>query len=235
MPATRMSDEAIRNVIARLYADSEVDPPTAKSPIAPLARLIDADCHSVTRLEIAGLTERAAEQDLLQRGALLKPADWDAAEPLAGYMYACGGMGILYVERGDVVERRRFSAAHELGHYLLHFLPVYENGDVESVQTDRFKPAEVDTASAVVGEAPPDQAIADAALHARREVEANSFAAELLMPREVIVTLADLNRGRFIGDDLAWWLAGEMLVSADAMRIRLRTLGISESLGGPSQ
>jgi IrrE N-terminal-like domain len=56
------------------------------------------------------------------------PEDVDVA--LAGFLYAWpyrnAVWGCLLVEQNDIVERRRFSAAHELGHYMLHFRPAIQ-------------------------------------------------------------------------------------------------------------
>ena len=47
---------------------------------------------------------------------------------MAGYLFAYqrdeSSYGCILVKQDDPVERRRFSAAHELGHYLPHFLPL---------------------------------------------------------------------------------------------------------------
>ena len=56
------------------------------------------------------------------------------------------------------------------------------------------------------------------------EREANEFAAELLMPVEVIRELVTHYAADCLGDDLIWRLSSEMLVSRAAMRWRLREL-----------
>ncbi len=56
------------------------------------------------------------------------------------------------------------------------------------------------------------------------EREANEFAAELLMPVEVIRELVTHYTADCLGDDLIWRLSSEMLVSRATMRLRLREL-----------
>jgi len=44
----------------------------------------------------------------------------DAAERLAGFVFLAGRVGWAFVNADDILPRRRFSAAHELGHFVLH-------------------------------------------------------------------------------------------------------------------
>lgn len=95
-------------------------------------------------------------------------------------------------------DRQRFSAAHELGHYVLEHA---RRGDAEMVSPlgRRF-----DT----------------------KEVEADSFAAEFLMPAEMI--LSDLKQFRKSDklEEAVYHLANRFLVSYQAMVYRLSRLGI---------
>jgi Zn-dependent peptidase ImmA (M78 family) len=107
--------------------------------------------------------------------------------------------------------RQRFTIAHEIGHLLLHegafivdhAVRVNWRNDVSGMATDT------------------------------QEIEANTFAAELLMPRDFII--AGLERyvdeaaggGRAMShEDLITRLAREFDVSAEAMGYRLINLGI---------
>jgi hypothetical protein len=228
MRQTRMRDAAIKATIRQAYAVAGVAEPTVASPIAPLARLIDSDGFSLTGVEVASLTPSAAEKDLIQRGALIQQRGWDDIVRLAGYIYSCGGMAVLYVNSGDEVERRRFSAAHELGHFLLHFLPRAERGEVESEFIDGVHRGFDDASDPDEANGP--EPAGEDAFEAVMEAEANRFAAELLMPSQVVTELAASLVGRFHPDDLSWWLSGEMLVSQQAMRYRLQSLGLAGDL-----
>ena len=58
------------------------------------------------------------------------------------------------------------------------------------------------------------------------EREANHFAAELLMPVEVLYTLATHTFSYLQGEELVWRLATELLVSQASMRWKLYHLGL---------
>jgi Zn-dependent peptidase ImmA (M78 family) len=102
--------------------------------------------------------------------------------------------------------RKRFTIAHELGHYILH-----------RSESDVF-----------VDEAPIFYrgALSEGGVDAR-EIEANVFAAELMMPEESV--RADFKAGRFrTPDDAIVELAARYDISRAAMRYRLRQLKLIE-------
>jgi Zn-dependent peptidase ImmA (M78 family) len=224
--------QSIQSAIADLYRIAEISRPTARQRVILLGELIGG--YNLTCTEIAGLTSEAASNFLLRRGAILEPIDNTNQEPLAGYIYVNKTSGHIFVERNDFLVRRRFSVAHELGHYLLHFLPLIANGafvdEYESVEiTEALAPSssEEDADDLPLGQVrisrqaehllslPPYEQI---------EREANEFAAELLMPIEIVRELETYHAADCLGDDLTWRLSSEMLVSRAAMRRRLREL-----------
>jgi Zn-dependent peptidase ImmA (M78 family) len=71
----------------------------------------------------------------------------------------------IVVNATDVVERRRFTVAHEIGHFMLHLAQVGEG-----VSDDQFYRSN---------------------LGGQLETEANQFAADLLMPYHLILQLKD--------------------------------------------
>ncbi len=75
----------------------------------------------------------------------------------------------IFVEQSAPPYRKRFSIAHELGHYFLH---LHEDGGIVDKRADMFR--EREPADGLISE---DQ---------RREIEANWFAAELLMPAQFV-------------------------------------------------
>lgn len=101
--------------------------------------------------------------------------------------------------------RQRFTIAHELGHYFLHESEVYEHVD------QRFSVAwrKTDPSGGVDW----------------LEVEANRFAAELLIPTKFLTK--DLNSLKEIDRRTTVLLASRYGVSKDAMRFRLTNLGIT--------
>ena len=121
-----MNLRPIQDAIAALHAMASTSgTPTALVPLdALLAEL------PLYRAEIPGLTRGRAFDYLRQRAGAALPAPDAPEERLSGFLYAYpyeGQVwGCILVDQSDIVERRRFSAAHELGHYLLHFLPLMQ-------------------------------------------------------------------------------------------------------------
>lgn len=132
----------------------------------------------------------------------------DPAEPLAGFLYVAGPAAWAYVcnDQQNPLGRQRFTAAHELGHAVLH-----------RAAMGRY------VADAVITEGD------DGASEMERE--ANRFAAELLMPEEVCRARGEELRAEYRACPrgvLAYRLASELLVSREAMRYRLKTLGVGD-------
>jgi len=181
--------------------------PARRGPV-PLDQLFKSE--SVTHVAVPQLSLATVARHLIAERYVTDPdavADlMDDVAPLEGLMYWQSGDGIAFVKAEDILPRRRFTAAHELGHAVLHKETMRRYlSDLKISETD--------------GEG------------TEMEAEANRFAAELLMPEEVIRARADeLTREykacpRIV---LAVRLASELLVSREAMRYRLKTLGVGD-------
>jgi Zn-dependent peptidase ImmA (M78 family) len=141
--------------------------------------------------------------------------------PLAGFLFANAGGGYILVRAEDTLPRRRFTAAHELGHYLLHFLPRLreaEGADACLVKADELEQVREDEE----GSGPEALSLPE------MERQANRFAAELLMPVELCRSACARFTQRFTPTPrfLEHELASALLVSREAMRWRLRSLGL---------
>lgn len=240
-PVAVRSSLLVLDAIENLYRATEVAPATAARPIVPLGRLIKS-LDGVQHTELSDLSSRAAAHFLAARGGLSTPLPEADNAPLAGFLFANPSGGRIFVRAGDPVARRRFSAAHELGHFLLHFpivlreaqecgregeaqfveaLPPSLVGDGEETSFGKVLPSQncnnLDSNDKPVSALPSLE---------KMEREADSFAAELLMPQDVVFELADRYRAHLSDADLVWRLAGEMLVSRAAMRLRLRHLNL---------
>lgn len=122
-----------------------------------------------------------------------------------GLLAVRGGVSAIYVNADDPSVRKRFTVAHELGHMILHLI----GGDAEFIDNaDNFR-STVD----------PDAGWTD---RRRREWEANTFAAALLMPEGLV-----RRRWSEIRDPegMARWFQ----VSRPAMDIRLDGLGLEST------
>ncbi len=119
------------------------------------------------------------------------------------------GTKVVGVNSNNGDERKRFTIAHEIGHALLHL------EDDNEMFID--KPREVLFRDAVSSRA------TDA-----REIEANAFAAELLMPKTIVRRAFYVAVQSDRDDALVGKLATEFEVSRTAMAYRLVNLGLMD-------
>jgi Zn-dependent peptidase ImmA (M78 family) len=129
--------------------------------------------------------------------------------PESGFALRDGRKWIIGVNIQTSRRRQRFTIAHELGHLLLH----------------RGRPLTVDQAVLRVDLRNEVSSMATDI----QEIQANTFAATLLMPEEIVLDYAtNLVRsdGSITRDDLIARLARTFDVSAEAMSYRLINLGI---------
>jgi len=199
-------DDRVGAAVAALRRDAgqPVDP-GRRGPVL-LGRLFEE--KGLDHVALPNLTRGAAAEHLRAAGIPVE-ALGEPAEELAGFVFVAGRVGWAFVRAGDGLPRRRFTAAHELGHFLLH------RGAMGRFRADT---------DATLQEA--DGRVAD-----EMEREANRFAAELLMPAEVCRARAEELRrqhGCCPRGVLVYRLASELLVSREAMRYRLQSLGVGD-------
>ena len=127
--------------------------------------------------------------------------------------------------------------AHELGHYILHFLPLAVPASTDSVNmpllleglshTDEEALSEVEGAAEVTVASHAVAAVPRLSV-GQMEQEANAFAAALLMPENICRKLVDVYQPRYGNRRpvLARRMATDFLVSRLAMRWRLENLGL---------
>ena len=129
-------------------------------------------------------------------------------QDVSGMLYREGESAIIGVNSLHANTRQRFTIAHEIGHLLLH----------------EGKPMFVDKLVRVNLRDATSSAATD-----KQEIEANRFAAELLMPVAFVESeVRDLlKRNEDISvDEFTQKMADRFKVSRQAMEIRLSTLGI---------
>jgi Zn-dependent peptidase ImmA (M78 family) len=130
------------------------------------------------------------------------------AEPrFSGLTAKRSGITTVLVRQLDHAARKRFTIAHELAHTLLHL----SDADEEIVDTDAdfFRTS--------------DELQAEWSNERRREYEANVFAAELLMPEDLV---RKVWRELLPENQTAADMAYQFQVSESAMGIRLKELGL---------
>lgn len=124
---------------------------------------------------------------------------------LSGLAYIKDGTAIIGINTLHAPNRQRFTLAHELAHIRLH-KPELESAvhvDRGSLRRDGLSAAGVDAT----------------------EIEANTFAAELLMPEKFIKAAFEGGSVDLEDDEAVAALAKRFKVSEAAMRFRLSTLG----------
>ena len=147
----------------------------------------------------------------------------DLPSQLAGRLYAEDR--IIEVRKSDSPVRQRFTVAHEIGHYCLHVVAEKLalnghgcSGDVINGIEDASLLFEFDVPTAHVANTSKTNTKVQETESRRLEIQANSFAAELLMPASLIeIAIHDL------GPNIVP-LAQHFYVSGQAMRLRLEKL-----------
>lgn len=128
----------------------------------------------------------------------------------SGMLVVKNGKAAIGFNHSHSEVRKRFTIAHEIGHYVLHHqkdglvenlffdkgLKVYRRTDTSAYDNSDFK----------------------------RETEANAFAANLLMPEFMIKS--EVEKYDSLSDEDIQELADEFKVSSIAMTYRLKNLGI---------
>ena len=157
-----------------------------------------------------------SEWDIIEHYASKPPVDVKAMANALGLTYVerrmhpdeSGGIEykdrqyIVFVNDSETEQRKRFTAAHEIAHYLLHRDILRERGHMDRL----FDSAAYDN---------PEEP-----LTRYHEVQANKYAASLLMPKFAI-------RDQMAhGNNTLSGLAEKFNVSRKAMRIRLDNLGV---------
>lgn len=133
-------------------------------------------------------------------------AEWSES----GFLLRDNGRTIIGINSRNSTKRQRFSIAHELGHWCLHkgkplivdqSVMISKRDDVSSQATDR------------------------------EEIEANQFAAELLMPKQFVADAVKRHMRTSAGsrEEFVTALARDFDVSTEAMGWRLINLGVFSS------
>lgn len=123
-----------------------------------------------------------------------------ANDSVSGILRKCGDEFTILVNQNHPITRQRYTIAHELGHYFLHA----PDADVIDTDLNLFRGG-------------PDSE--DHPSKRRQEIQANMFAAALLMPAEFVKD--EFSNTRNVAE-----LAKVFAVSQEAMGIRLAALDL---------
>lgn len=156
------------------------------------ARALIAECEIVT-------TPVPVERIARRLGVKVKYAPLDG--DISGMAYIVDDVSIIGVNSLQASSRQRFTLAHELGHIRLHVDLLREGVHLDhgTLRRDWLSSQGTDP----------------------REIEANAFASELLMPEPLMLAALDGRTVDLEDDDAIDVLARRFRVSSSAMRYRL--------------
>lgn len=139
----------------------------------------------------------------------LQVIEANLGEDISGLLVSNAGSAHIFIQKENHKHRKRFTIGHEIGHFCLQHQA--QNG--EHVIVDRGYFISQRGPQAAAGVDP-------------KEIEANQFAACLLMPSKMLrERIAELG-GEPLLDNHVIQLAEDFDVSQQAMTIRLSTLGL---------
>lgn len=138
----------------------------------------------------------------------LKLVYMNLGDDVSGLLISKGDSSVIAVQETDYPNRQRFTIAHEIGHFFLRHQ--FEPG--EHVHVDRGHVITPRNSRSSTGADP-------------KEIEANQFAACLLMPSSLLSRRIKEFKAESLRDYHVSKLAEEFEVSEQAMTIRLSTLG----------
>jgi Zn-dependent peptidase ImmA (M78 family) len=170
---------------------------------------VTPDRAAAKALESAGIREPAVDVWALADHLGVRVERTDLGEDCSGVLVRHGDAAVIGVHFAHPITRQRFTLAHELAHFLLHPGPTY----VDRVYQPRGMSLQFRDTVSGTGTV-------------KEEMEANQFAAALLMPAPWV--REEFARHRFdLGDDATLLnLCRRFGVSIHAMTYRLMNLGL---------
>lgn len=165
--------------------------------------------HGEALAEECGFERAPIDVEIVAERLGLNIAFADLGPDVSGLLISKGDAAGIAIQATDHPNRRRFTIAHEIGHYYLRH------------QFDPGEHVHVDHGHAITPRDSRSSAGVDL-----KEIEANQFAACLLMPSKILeARIRELRAGAPLRDSHIVRLADEFEVSEQAMTIRLSTLG----------
>ena len=162
--------------------------------------------NAVEILTKAGVTQHPVHVERLAKSLGIKVRYFPLDEELSGMIFYKEGHVVVGVNARHHVNRQRFTIAHELGHFSLHNDILEQGAHVDKTITMLKRDGESSTGDV------------------RIEVEANQFAAALLMPKDLITAYMDevgLDYGSMPDEDAIQNTARAFKVSTTTIAFRL--------------
>jgi len=229
--------QQINDTARTVFAENNLDYDDFSARVVPLNQIIAK--YPLTVLELPDgktLSTKTAVKFLEIEIGFEMPELKTDERKLSGFLYTANFgenlQGCVFTDKNEPTARRRFSAAHEFGHYLLHFLPMLKITNAESLfLTESLAFGEADENLSEI-EMADDFDFKKIGVEDKKQMEAEAdfFAAELLMPRNACLQASEFLKG-FAGKNkkaVINYFATEFLVSFEAMKRRLEDLNVFE-------
>lgn len=197
----------IQNAVEKVWDKLRIKPTIVRRGPVRLHPFMES--YSLMHAALPNLST-AAVYDHLRRQGITPAGIGDEDRELAGFLFVTPLVGQVFVNASDSVPRQRFSAAHELGHFILHRDQMHGVSFADTSEEIKLTDEQSDG----------------------HEREANRFAVELLMPAEVCRERATVFLKAYKvwpRSPLAHHLAAEFLVSREAMLYRLQELEVGDA------
>lgn len=186
--------------------------PTKRRPSPlPAARVHHAEQCALDLLERLGIQRLPVPIEVIAQRLGLEVERAILGDDVSGLLVVQDGRGVIGVSVQHPPTRQRFTIAHEIGHFLLHkdIMPVFIDKQFLQPYFTAFRDSTSST-----GEN-------------KREREANSFAAALLMPPRLVLDAIATLQTDITDDDAVEDLAKRFQVSRQAMAFRLANLALA--------
>lgn len=184
-------------------------------------RLIDAKVSEL--LTQAHIVEPPVDIEQVAEKLGLRIAYEALPETISGFLHRDHAVSTIVVNKRQVKQRQRFTLAHEIGHYVLGHA-------TDEIHVDRHYQIALRHGDETVGGVKyrKKRAVGEPSVSDRDEVQANAFAAALLMPKAMLTKdmQAAVSSGMF-DDSLIDELTKRYRVSTQALMIQLNTLHLT--------
>lgn len=150
-------------------------------------------------------------ENLIANVGLFLDPEADLPAGISGHIKCEDGAYVIRANRNEHIYRRRFTMAHELGHFVLHRSILDRAGGVNDstmYRTEKSAP------------------LYNMHIQPIHEQQANSFAANLLMPTELVKEVWNAEAENEQGPPTLTEMHRAFHVSPSAMRWRLKNLGL---------
>jgi Zn-dependent peptidase ImmA (M78 family) len=164
-------------------------------------RILEAEQAARNTLRKAGIATLPIDLQEICKAFNLECLERELDDELSGMSFIRGGKNFVVVNASHHQNRKRFTMAHEIAHHILHADYLSKNVHVDKAVLRRDELSSEGVYS--------------------KEIEANSFAAELLMPRADVQKLTSLDLS---DQDTVVKEADRFGVSATALTYRISNL-----------